>query len=271
MKNLILLFLLTGTMAYGQGWYPSGARSMSMANASVTLNDVWSHFNNPGAVGKMKQLTIGVSYENRFLLKELQTQSVAAIIPLKTGAISVGGHMFGYEQFRSYKGGVGYGMQLGEKLYAGVQANFQGIQLREVYGSKSTVTGEAGILAELRENWLMGFSVTNLFRAKLSDYQDDRLSTMMRLGTSYRFSDKTIVTAEAEKDLDNAMRFKSGIEYQPLENFFLRGGFATAPVELSFGFGYRIKAFQLDLGSSFHQVLGWSPHFSLIYQAASKK
>ena len=73
---------------------------MSMANASVTFNDVWSHFNNPGAVGNAKELAVGISYENRFLLKELQSQSVAAVIPLKVGSISIGGQMFGYSDFR---------------------------------------------------------------------------------------------------------------------------------------------------------------------------
>ena len=100
MNRFLLIIALVSTQAFGQGVYPSGARSMSMANASVTLNDVWAHYNNPGAVGNVKELTVGISYENRFLLKELQSQSVAAVIPLKVGAISVGGQMFGYRDFR---------------------------------------------------------------------------------------------------------------------------------------------------------------------------
>ena len=38
MKSIfIIVSLLSSILAYGQGWVPGGARSMSMANASVTF------------------------------------------------------------------------------------------------------------------------------------------------------------------------------------------------------------------------------------------
>ena len=76
MKKLLLLTCLLPILAFAQGWYPGGGRSMSMANASVALNDEWSFFNNPGALGAQDKFSAGLSYENRFLLKELQSQKV---------------------------------------------------------------------------------------------------------------------------------------------------------------------------------------------------
>ena len=129
------------------------------------------------------------------------------------------------------------------------------------------MTAEAGVYARFTDNWKMGFSVFNLNRAKLSDYEDDRFSTIMRLGTSYLFSKKFLLSAEVEKDLDYALRFKSGLEYQVIEQFFLRAGVATTPLELSFGLGYHLKKVHIDFGTAYHQILGWSPHFSLIFEA----
>lgn len=269
-KLLIIISFLASITCYGQGWLPSGSRSMSMGNASSTLNDVWAFYNNPGALGDVSALSVGVSYENRFLLKELQTQGVAAAIPLKVGVVSVGGHMYGYDQFRSYKAGAGYSMALSEKIYAGVQINYQGIRLNENYGSKNTLTGEAGLYFKFNDNWKMGVSVFNVGRAKLAEYEDDRFSTIMRLGSSYSFSEKVLVCLEFEKDLENELRIKTGIEYQILKAFYARGGFATSRTELSFGFGYRFKVIQLDLGSSYDQILGWSPNFALTYRGKSK-
>ena len=243
-----------------------GSRSMSMGNASVTLNDVWAFHNNPGALGTLDKITAGVSYENRFLLQELQTQGVAVAIPLKEGVISVGGQTYGYRAFRTYKGGIGYSMPLGEKLFAGVQLNYQGLQLSQNYGSRSTVTGEAGLFAEISEDWHLGVSVFNVGRAKLSEPYDDRFTTLMRLGTSYRFSERFMIALEAEKDLDYDPRIKTGLEYEVLNSFYLRGGFATAPVEFSFGMGYEFGVIQLDAGSAYHQILGWSPNFTLVYK-----
>lgn len=262
----IILFLFLSATVFGQGWSTMGGRSMSMGNASVTLKDVWGYHNNPGALGALEKLSVGISYENRFLLKELQSQGVAVAIPLKVGVLSVGGQVYGYNQFRSYNTGLGYSMKLSDKFYAGVQMNYQGLRLAENYGSKNSVTAAVGVYANITEDWKLGMSVYNLGRTKLSDFEDDRFSTVMRLGTSYRFSDKVLVAFEAEKDIEYDVRVKAGIEYQLIDNFYLRGGVATSPVEVTFGAGYKFKFIQLSLGSAYHQTLGWSPHFSIVYQ-----
>lgn len=271
MKLLLIAFVcIIQSASFAQGWVPAGARSMSMANASTTFSDVWAYHNNPGALAEVKTFSVGLSYENRFLLKELQNQALAVAIPLKVGVLSVGGHFYGYSQYRSTKAGLGYSMKLAEKLFAGVQLNYQGLQLSSNYGSKSSMTAEAGIYAKITENWKFGVSAFNLGRAKLSDFEDDRFSTILRFGSSYEFSKKLIVSAEFDKDLDYDLRIKFGAEYQVIDRFFVRGGFATAPADLSFGFGYHFDQFHVDLGSAYDSNLGWSPHFSLVFQSKGK-
>ena len=268
MRNVVILALLTlPFISNGQGWVPAGARSMSMGNASSTFTDVWAYHNNPGALAEVKNFSAGLSYENRFLLKELQNQGLASALPLKVGVLSFGGHMYGYNRFRSYKGGVGYSLKLAEMISAGVQLNYQGITLSDGYGSRGNMTAELGVYGKISKNWKLGFSVFNLNRAKLSDYEDDRFSTIMRLGSSYLFSKKFLLSIEAEKDLEHAFRFKSGLEYQVVEQFYLRAGVVTQPLELSFGLGYHLKKVHIDFGTAYHQILGWSPHFSLVFEA----
>lgn len=266
MKQLLLfIFLLLTGSAFSQGWVPAGARSMSMGNASVTFRDVWAYHHNPGALGELEHISGGVSYENRFLLKELQSQTLAFAMPLKVGVISVGANMYGYNRYRTYKAGLGYSLKLAEKISAGVQLNYQGLRITD-YGSKSNISAEAGIFARFTDNWTMGFSVFNLNRAKLAVYGDDRFTTFMRLGTAYEFSKKFLVALEAEKDLEYALRFKGGVEYKLIEQFVLRAGVQTAPLEVSFGLGYHPKTVHIDFGTSYHQILGWSPHFSLQFE-----
>lgn len=273
MKLVLRLFFICFCALVGnaQGIVPSGARSMSMGNASATFNEVWAFQNNPGALGAVEHFSAGLSYENRFLLKEFQTQSFALAIPLKVGVLSVGGDLYGSRNFRAYQAGVGYSMKLSEKFYAGVQLNYKGLTLSSNYGSKHTVSAAAGILAKITEEWKIGVSAFNVGRAKLSEFEDDRFSTVIRLGTSYLFSKKFLLAIEGEKDIDNPFRFKSGLEYEPISNFYIRGGIQTAPVEFSFGFGYHFNQVHLDLGSAYHQILGWSPHFSIVFQAKNKE
>jgi hypothetical protein len=259
--------LVSSSFVFGQGWQPVGSRSRSMADASVTLTDVWSYHHNPAALAKMEKWGIGIAYENRFLLKELQSQSFSVAVPLKKGVVSAGMQSFGYTQFRSMKVGMGYSLKLSELFCLGVQMNMHQLRLPQGYGVSWNATGEAGLLAQITPVWNVGFAVVNFTRTKLSDYQEDRLTTVMRLGTSYRFSKKLLVAGEAEKNIDYPIRAKAGIEYLPADKFAIRTGFATSPIEMNVGFGYAFKnQFLLDFGTAYNQKLGWSPNVSFTYQ-----
>ena len=265
-----LSFFLGTTTLIAQGYNSVGARSNALVNASLTLNDVWAYHHNPGALGEIKQTTAGISYENRFLIKDLQSQAFAVAQPLKVGVISVGGQFFGNRTYRSQRVGVGYSMKLSEKFFAGVQLNYQGLQLGENYGNKNTLTGEAGIVAYLTSNWKMAAAVTNVSRTRLADYQEERFATTIRLGTSYNLSNKVLFLAEVEKSVDYKARGRFAIEYSPLEQLFVRCGVGLQPTEFGLGFGYRWSFLQLDFGTNYHPILGWSPHIGLTYKGNKK-
>lgn len=265
----ILLFFVAfySNTLFSQGWQPMGSRSMSLANTSVAIEDVWAFHHNPAALSTLKKIGAGVSYENRFLLKELQSQGFVVAVPMKKGVISFGGQTFGYNQFRTYRTGVGYSMALAEFISVGVQLNYNAVRINPSYGNHQTVTAELGILAKVSNNWSLAFSAFNITRNKLSDFAEDRYSTILRFGSRYSISDKVLFLIEAEKNVDYNLRFKTGVEYKPLTNFYVRGGFATAPIEYTFGLGYAFSGvYKLDLGSAYHQFLGWSPNFSFTYQ-----
>jgi hypothetical protein len=260
---VLLIVYITST---AQGWLPVGARSMSLANSTVAVADVWSYHHNPGALAQVTQTSFGASYENRFLLKELQTQGLVCAVPLKVGVLSFGVQSYGYKTYRTNRIGAGYSLKLAEKIAAGVQLNYQGLRI-DAYGSKNTVTAEFGFLAKISEKVSIGFSVLNLNKAKASLFQDDRFSTYMRLGTNYQISSKVRVLLEAEKEIQSKLRAKGGVEYELLDRFYVRAGAASNPIEVTFGFGYQFKnRLKLDMGSAWHQQLGWSPHIGLTYE-----
>jgi len=264
--SFILSFFI-GHVALSQGWTPVGARSNSLANASVALEDVWAYHHNPANLTALKKWSCGISYENRFLLKELQSQGLVLAIPLKVGVISTGVQSYGFKNFRTNRIGLGYSLFLSEFLSMGVQLNYHQLRLTDAYGMKQSLTAEVGLQAMINKNWKIGCSIFNIGRSLLSSYSEDRLTTLIRFGTYYKLSEKVMVLAEAEKNIEYPLRLKSAIEYAPMSKVFLRAGIATQPIEVSAGFGYKFKSqYNLDFGSSYHQILGWSPHFSFTYQ-----
>ena len=263
---LMTIFIFSLQFSFGQGWLPMGSRSHALGNASVAIDDIWAYHHNPANLVSVKKLGFGLSYENRFLLKELQSQGLVVALPLKAGVISFGLQSFGFKNFRTNRLGLGYSMKLADFLSCGVQLNYHQVRLTDAYGRKDALTAELGLRADITDNWKVAFSIFNLTRTKISEFGEDRLTTLMRLGTQYTFSEKVMLVAELEKNIEFPVRFKTGIEYSPIRKLFLRGGFATQPIELSAGLGYRFKEqFQLDIGSAYHQILGWSPNFSFTY------
>jgi hypothetical protein len=267
-NSFFFCFLFVGI--FSQGWQPVGARSLSLSSATICLSDVWAYHNNPGALSEIKSTSFGLSYENRFLLKELQTQAFVVAHPLKKGVISLGAQLYGQSLYRTSRVGLGYSMQLSNKLSAGVQLNYQAVRITN-YGQKGSLSAEMGVLAKVSEKVNFGISVFNINRAKLSDFLDDRFNTVMRMGISYEISSKVIVLAEAEKEVESAIRPKGAMEYKVSDQFFTRVGFSANPVELTFGTGIVLKnGLKIDLGSSWHQILGFSPHAGLTFDFNKK-
>jgi hypothetical protein len=251
-----------------QGYTEIGARQSSLSNAGVCLEDVWSYFHNPAAMTGVKAFSAGVYYDARFLAKELQNQALAVAVPLKAGVISAGAGFSGYEQYRSARAGIGYSLLLGENLSAGVQANMQSLRFGGNYGSSVTGTVEAGLLAKINDKWKVGASVMNIGRQRIARGSDDRYTSTLRFGTLYKAGKKVLATAEIEKQVIHPMSFRAGIEYLPADFLAIRLGAQTGPASFAFGVGYRKMGIFIDLGSDYHQVLGWTPHFGLTCQLA---
>ena len=178
--------------------------------------------------------------------------------------------MHGNELLRIFRGGLGYSMKLSEKFYAGVQFNYNRIALAENYGTQSTMTAECGVFISLTENWSLGASVFNLGRAKLSDFQDERLATRFRLGSSISLSKVVELCFEAQKDVERPLRIKVGVEYLPNKSLAIRAGCKLNPLEVSSGFGCIWPAFQLDVATQYHQFLGWTPQVTFTFRTKEK-
>jgi len=243
-----------------------GARSSGMGGYSTTLSDLWSTNNNQAGLGFITDLSGGIYYENRFLLKETSYKAGAFVLPVKTGALGFSVTSFGFELYNETKAGLSYGQRFGEKFSMGVQINYLNTSLSQDYGSKSSFTAAIGLIAKLSNQLTMGVHVYNPSRSKLAEYDNERIPTIMKLGLDYRFSDKVMFAVETEKDIDFDAVVKAGLEYHVTEIFYLRGGISTNPTQSSFGFGLQLKDFKLDLSSSFHQTLGMTPAISLIYK-----
>jgi hypothetical protein len=263
--SFILIVLFAMNAQAGNDNSPVGGRSAAMGSASVALNDFWAVHNNQAGLAGFTDIAAGAYFENRFLMKELSRKVVAVVMPSRSGVFGLSFDNFGSSLYSENKVGLAFGRSFGSNFSAGIQLDYLNTHLSEGYGNHSAITFEAGVLAHINKNLALAAHVFNPLNVKLSKETGERVPSIIRLGAAYNFSEKLILTGEAEKNIDQEMQVKSGVEYRVVEQALVRAGITTNPMIYTFGCGIDLKKLKVDLSSSVHQVLGYSPQVSVCY------
>lgn len=268
--SIILISLFLSSQSWAQSGDIPGGPSAGMAGAGLGMTNAWSFYQNQAGLADIEGIESGAFYQSRFLTSELGFQGLTAAMPVGNGTMAVGFQSFGYSQFRESQYGLAYAMRLSEELNIGVGLDYSALQIGEGYGSTSAFLVQLGFQYDLNDKLKIAGHVFNPTRSKLNDYDDERIPSVLRGGINYEVSTRVIILAEVAKDVDQKASTRIGLTYWPSEQFVLRAGVRTAPVETSFGFGARFSAVQIDLASSYHYVLGFSPSIALTFNASRK-
>ncbi len=264
---LLTLFSFSSNVFAGNENFSAGARQAGMADAGVTLTDLWSSQHNQAGLARLEKISVGVYYESKFFLPDLGFRCGAFALPVKKlGVFGLYFSDYGSSNYKEQKAGVSFAKTFGNLVSFGMQIDYLNTSIGEDYGSQSAVAAEAGVIVSLTNKLDLGAHIYNPTRAKLSEYNDERSPTIMRMGLGYKFSTKIKVAAEAEKDVNAKNIFKMGLEYDIVKMFSLRLGISSDPSLVNFGFGINVKGLRIDAAASMHQELGYTPKVSLQYE-----
>ena len=268
MKRVIFICLSLGFIhatfsQSGTETLPKGARSTGLGNANVTLEDIWSIFNNIGGLSRAKASQVTFSYDHRLNLDELTTLAAAALLKKEKTAIGIGISTFGSEYFSQTQFGLGFSNQLGIASL-GIKVNYFQTSI-EGFGTGRAAVIEFGGVAELSPELFFGAHIYNPNRSKYGKNSPDHLPTVVKAGISYRPSDKVMLNVEAEKDILLEPLIKIGLEYNLLQKVWARTGVNTLAQSLYFGIGFNARKVQIDYAMTQHPQLGYTHHFSFNY------
>ncbi|WP_291723983.1 hypothetical protein [Bernardetia sp.] len=273
MKKIYLLFcfcfFLSTTCLAQFGQIEAGARTYGMGRTSLTTSDAWAVFNNVAALTNVKRTEAFLGYSNRFTLSGLNTlQAGGTFDALFNGKMGIGVTRFGDDLYNEHRLAVGYAHKI-SNMSIGIQANYLQTSIQG-YGTRHNFALEMGGLAQLSEKLFLGMHIFNINQAKVSDFEDERIPTMMRIGISYRPVERVVLNIETEKDTEYPASFKVGLEYNVAnwnENkIFARTGITTEEFLAHFGVGYYKGNFGLDYAFTTLPQVGYSNHISLIYR-----
>lgn len=268
---ILLAQIFTIQIVNASGNQPSGARSLALGNANVTLHDLWSANNNQAGLAYMKEFGIGFAYENRFGLSELGLKTLNMALPVKWGTFGVTIQQFGFSDYNENKFGLAYGMNVSKRISLGVQIDYLLVSVAEAQTqNKSGVTAEIGILAEVTDKLTFGAHIFNLPNSNLSGDSKEKIPMVISLGLNYKFSKKVFAVVDIEKNIDLDPNLKIGVEYHPIDALYFRGGLNTYDFHFNGGLGVKLKGFNFDLGFSHQTYVGYISQASLSYTLSKK-
>ncbi len=239
----------------------AGARQAGMANTTIAIDGYWASFHNQASLGYMKQMALGINHDSRFGITELSNKTFSLIIPSGHGALGAVYSYYGYSEYKRHTAALSYGMMLGEKISAGIQADFYSTRVAGNYRNTNQITFETGIMYRPVPELTIGMHV---FNPLPNSIREAEIPAVLRVGVAYYFVPEFLFAAEYEADSSSGDIIRFAAEYQVLQNIYIRGGVMADPWGFSFGAGYAGKRFEANLGFITHETLGLSPSLSLV-------
>jgi len=284
---ILIMILLTTSFIYAEinsnvfGNYQPSARARGMSGAFIaSCNDPNAIFYNPGTLASAEQgisLGYGRLFNNSFQI--LMSGALAYRLP-RIGTISLGMQSMdveseGYklQQESTYSLAHSF-LLIGDvhsKLYVGYGVNLYYLSFGETVGgfdpgNQTTYGVNLGALATLHQRTHIAFAVKNLNNPSMGSDQTFDLPQHLALGIAYEPYDGVITEVDLSQKLGEETKIQAGIEFEVMDNFWLRTGVSTYPNSISGGFGLLFKGIKIDYGFSSHPVLPITHQFSIGYQ-----
>ena len=251
--SLLLLLFSVNANAGDRYCIAAGAGEAGTGYSCIMKTGFWSSFHNQASLSEVTSTAFGINYENRFNINELGTRTAGIVLPAgKTSLGAIYSH-FGYTDFNRQMAGVSCGLNLSEKLAAGIQIDYFSERTIGEYNNSREITFEAGILIRPSENIRLGI---HLFNPVPNSLRKNYLPSSVRAGAGIYLSRILFAGTEVEMSSENNLIFRTGFEYEAGKRLWLRGGFCNENTSFSFGLGYLVSALQIDIGFVTHEKTG---------------
>jgi len=276
MSQLCKYIFWTGVLCishnlYSQsGYYKNGAGGFGRADASVTDSDSWSLFNNVGSLADSPHnKSVSFSYRNFYAIQGLYSASSAVNYPIGPVNMAMGVFRYGDDLFSEQFILFGAGHKI-RHTSIGLSVHYFQFHGEQI-GRGEALAFSFGGLTRLNSELAIGAYIFNLNQAKISRITGEKIPTVMNLGIEYKTRSGIKANIEAEKEIDEKVNIRSGLEYGYRQKFFIRTGITTYPFTSSYGIGLNSGRFLINYGVRRSGKLGISHMISVEFLLKNKK
>jgi hypothetical protein len=235
---------------------------------SSVQKDAFSFTGNQAALAGLKDFSVGIYGERRFMLADLNSYQFAIAMPTSSGNFGLQANYFGSSEFNQSRWGLAYARNLG-KIDVGAQFNYHQIKIAG-YGNAFAMNFDAGAIVHISDQFQTGIHIYNPTRVSFGKNREDKLPMIYSFGLGYDASEKFFIGTEIEKVEDQPVNINTGLQYSFDEKLFARAGVSSATSLFYLGAGFLWNGFRIDVTASLHPSLGVSPGLLLVYSVEKK-
>jgi hypothetical protein len=268
LKKLISAIWLLQWMLFGNAQEitkplagPGGLNGYSMNQV-----DLFSTTKNRAALAQIKNRSIGLYGERRFLLEGLNNYLVEGAIAAGSGCFGIELGYFGFSRYNQTRAGLAYALKLGSRMDAGVQFNYHLISIPG-YGFASAIGFEIAALFHLTEKLHAGIQASNPAAGRFGKTGKEKLATVYRGGLGYDPSIAFFAGIEIVKEELMPVYVNAGIHYAGVPGIIIKAGLSSAGSSWWAGIIYLWGKMSVGFSIGFHPQLGITPAFLLLYKA----
>lgn len=263
-RIFVLLLMFSATKVHGQ--LPSGAKNLGLANASVALVGIHSIGENAAGIAELETAVFSGIYHEYFIGSDTRSFASKFAIPTNFATLGIYGHQTYFENYyRKTSVGFTFAKQLlSSGLSAGISTNYHSIKLFDIK-ELNYVSLDIGAQYSIQQHAKIGLSISNL-QQLLEEGADWSEPMEISLGAVYNFSYQVFLSGEFSHLIDNRTDFAMGVNYLPIRWLAFRGGVSLHPFMQYAGTGFIFKKLHVDIATSYHPQLGYSPQISVDYR-----
>jgi hypothetical protein len=263
---LVLLFALIGaTQVQAQTRLDANAaRPTAMANAYVSQSGIWSLVHNQAGLTSIEKPTLAVSYQSRFSLKQLSTNSIMVALPTAAGNFGIDFHRLGWKNWNESNLSAAFARTFGNRFSAALAFRLYTSKIPAENINLAMAGVDLGAQYALTEKTSLGLHLSDPLTANISGSESENvLPASIRLGGHTQFGTAFLLSYEAFKTDGLATAARIGTEWSASPEFKIRAGISTTPYRFVAGIGYNFDFLETDLAFAYHQYLGVTPSISV--------
>ncbi len=194
--------------------------------------------------------------------------SCALAIPSPVGGFGFITNYYGFADYNESSLELAYGKRLGETVSIGVAFHYNMIHIAG-YGNGAAPGLAVALMLHPSEKVNIGLQVTDPAGGSFGKSSGEKLASIYQLGIGYEASPETLITAELIKQEESPINLNAVIRYRFAGQFIAVAGVLANPGTPYFGLGISWKQFRIDITTSYHVQLGFSPGMLLMFSPSS--